>query len=182
MKLRHAVIICLFAGLPTGCITYVHDSKIKELRPAKAELKDFAGTFKDNATYFTPPNLIGLEGHETLGSALRGLDYKSDVQIEITSAEDIVVKAYHDRFALTPLHYVKGRNFDFTNCCVAFHGESNFGGYDSPGFGASKSSRTWMLDGSGNLVVISHAYGAGLVTIIPTVVSGSTFSVFSRVK
>jgi hypothetical protein len=182
MKMLHAIIVCLFAGLPTGCVSYIHDSKIKELKPVKAELKDFAGTFKDAAAYFTPPNVFGLEGNETLGGALRGPDYKSDVQIEITSAKDIVVKAYHDRFALAPLHYVTGKNFDFTNCCVAFRAQSHLVGYDSPAFGAYKSSMTWMLDGSGNLIVISRSYGVGFLTIIPVVDGGSTYSVFSRVK
>src|SRR5947209_6476639 len=111
MKMHHAILICLLAWLPAGCVTYLHDSKIKDLKPAQAELKTFAGEFQDRALYFTPPNLIGFEGPETLGSALRGMDYKSIVQIEITSEDNIVVKAPNDWFAMPPLHYTNGKDF-----------------------------------------------------------------------
>ena len=150
--------------------------------PAKAGLRDYAGTFKNDAAYFTPPNAMGFEGNETLEGALGGGDFGTNVQIEITSTEDIVVKAVRDRFASPRLHYVKGKDFDFTNYCVVFHGKNHGGGDDSPGLGAYKTSMTWMLDGSGSLVVISESNGAGFAAIIPVVADGSLLSIFSRIK
>jgi hypothetical protein len=163
-----------------GCVLYVHDSKIKQLKPANAELKDFIGTFKNDAIYFTPPNAVGLEGHDTLEGALGLISLKSNVQIELTNTQDIIVKSTHVGGA--SLRYVKGKDFDFTNCCIFFHGESHVGGEDSPGFGVYKTSMIWMLNDSGNLVIVSGSKGTGFATIIPVVVGGSTFSVFSRTQ
>jgi hypothetical protein len=179
-KCTTALMICAVAGLLSGCVIYTHDSRIKRLQPANAELNNFAGTFSNPASYFTPPNVIGLEGNETLGGALGGTGYESNVQIEITSTGDIVVKSDHGRFPLAPLHYVNGKDFEFKNHSVVFSRKNQLGGGDSPGFIVGRGSMTWMLDNSGSLVVISGGSAVGLFTIIPFVGSASILSIFPR--
>ena len=179
-KCTTALMICALAGLLSGCVIYTHDSKIKKLQPAQAELKDFAGRFRDRASYVTPPNILGLVANEKLGETLGGTGYESNVQIEITTVGDIVVKSDHGRFALDPLHYVNGKDFEFKNHCVLFSGKNQFGGGDSPGFVVGSGSMTWMLDDSRNLVVIAGGSGVGLFTIIPFAISGKLLSIFPR--
>jgi hypothetical protein len=165
----------------SGCVIYIHDPKINELKPARAELRDFAGTYKGSAIYFTPPNAFGLEGNDSLADILN-VGFRSDVQIEAANTGDILVKAVHDRFGLPATHYVKGKDFDFANYCVVFRGKNCASGNDSEFIGIGRTSMVWTLDSSNNLVVTYGGEGMGFLTIIPFVMDGSALSVFPRVQ
>jgi len=165
----------------SGCIMYIHDPKINELKPARAELKDFAGTYKGAAIYFTPPNAFGLEGYDSLASILNVGNW-SDVIIEVADTGDILIKPSHYRFSSPVLRYVKGKDFDFTNYRMVFRGKNYTSGSDSEIIGFSRSSMAWMLDSSSNLVVTYGGEGVGFITIIPFVADGSALSVFSKWK
>ena len=172
----------LLSLLLAGCIGYVHDDKIEGLKPAPVELARFAGVYADKAVYHTKPNAIGLMGHTTLGSALRGVRFDADVTIEITPAGDIVVSAPATRFPAAIIRYGHDKDFEFVDHRVVFHRESHAGSHDSPVMGAYTREMQWMLDDGDRLVVVSGSKGAGLIGIMPAAVGGSILAIFERVK
>jgi hypothetical protein len=176
------VFFAFFSLCLAGCVLYRHDSTLKDVKPTAVSLSDFAGTYSDAANYHTPPNMLGLEGDETLGGAITGMYFNSDVQLVITNEGDILVKAQGKVGGPISIQYVKGRDFDFNEHEVVFSDHRQTGASEVA-IGTVKTSMTWMLNDARNLVVIQRSSGGGLVGgVVPVISSGTTFSIFGRIQ
>lgn len=170
----------LILALLQGCILYRHDKKTESLSPAKAALADFAGTYKDQAVYHTPPNKLGLMGHPRLSGVMGGIMPGTVVNIAIASNGDLVVTS--DQPRSIKLTFVRGKDYEFTDHRIVFHSSAKLESRDSPGVTYFKGAMQWLLDEEGRLNVLTSSKGVGMVTIIPAAALGGTLlSIFERV-
>ena len=163
-----------------GCVSVINDSTIGSYEPAKVRLRDYAGTYMDEAVYSTPANMMGLIGDTTLGGLLMGRKFGGDVNIRVTKAREIVVTCDVGDHDYGPIHYTEGEDFEFVDHSIVFSPNRDFGTADAPAIGYASSKMRWLIDKEGRLVTIKGAGGAGMVTVVPMAVWGKTVAVFER--
>jgi hypothetical protein len=189
-KLQVAAVILTLSC--TGCVVWIHDGRIASLHSRAASLDDFAGTFCAKAEYYTPPNLMGLEGDDRFpdiifmcgygGRHTMSVETTSQFTVSIVTNNNIEIRWGMDGLASAPTVFRAGSDFTFRDSRIVFAQKFLGGSNDSPAIGLCWTRMEWRLDPKGNLVVIRNGGGGGLMTVIPMGVYGKTMSTFSRIE
>jgi hypothetical protein len=168
-------LLVVFAATLSGCVQHVRDDRIAELRPAKAELHSFAGTYKEKARYHTSG------GYEILGEAIGHGEFGSDVVVSFESNGDLLVRAINPKWPeMEPFRAKQGVDFSFEKNWIVFRKKRTTGA-ESGGIGTMSTLMKWMLDDSGRLVVVSATDGGGVFLVVPVISSIATVATFDRV-
>jgi hypothetical protein len=167
----------------TGCVMI--DSRAVGTRSHARELKDFAGSYTNIASYRSE-SLLGLQNTSRLDELLERRERRDgNGTVEITVCDSNVFAAVIIGGETAITHrYVLGKDFQYKDGTIAFprHYEAE-PGHDSPTFGFIGTGRQrLMLDERGNLVVLANGAALGSLAIFPVAFYTHWMSVFPRTE